>query len=124
MLFDTDVVINAGRGHHRAADIIHSCDAPAISAVTYMEYVAFCRDKRELAMFERMLQAERFAIHEIDTEVSMQAREYVRQYALSHSMVLADALIAATALKHAETLCTGNVKHFKHITALTLRKAD
>lgn len=42
----------------------------------------------------------------------------VRQYALSHNIEMGDALIAATALKHHELLCTGNAKHFTPISGL------
>ncbi len=92
----------------------------AISAVTYMEYVPFCRNKRELAIFEKMLKALRFTIYEIDVDISYQARQIVKRYALSHSMEMGDALIAATALAKNETLCTSNSKHFVVVKGLVL----
>lgn len=92
----------------------------SISAVTYMEYVPFCRNKQELAVFERMLKALQFTIYEIDHTISYQARQLIRQFALSHSMEMGDALIAATALAHNELLCTSNTKHFVHINGLML----
>ena len=120
MIFDTNVLIYADRGLLSAKDKIMNTRSRAISAVTYMEYVPFCRNRRELLIFEKMLQALQFKIYEIDHSISFQARQIVRQFALSHSVELGDAVIAATALKQNETLCTSNLKHFSPIMGLTL----
>lgn len=120
MIFDTNVLIYADRGVLSAKELIMETQARAISAVTYMEYVPFCRNRRELLVFEKMLQALQFKIYEIDHSISYQARQLVRQFALSHSVELGDAIIAATALKNSELLCTGNTKHFALISGLTL----
>ena len=121
MLFDTNVLIYADRGLQSARKLIMSADKRAISAVTYMEYVPFCRDKKELATFEKMLELLQFTIYDIDANISVEARQYVRQYALSHSVEMGDAIIAATALKHSEVLCTSNIKHFKPIKGITFK---
>ena len=120
MIFDINVLIYADRGLLSAKDKIMNTRSRAISAVTYMEYVPFCRNRRELLIFEKMLQALQFKIYEIDHSISFQARQIVRQFALSHSVELGDAVIAATALKQNETLCTSNLKHFSPIMGLTL----
>jgi predicted nucleic acid-binding protein len=44
----------------------------------------------------------------------------VERYALSHSVNLSDALIAATAIQHGETLMTGNRKHYSVIPDLDI----
>ncbi|MEI8570962.1 type II toxin-antitoxin system VapC family toxin [Methylomonas sp. LW13] len=120
MIFDTNILIYADRGVASAKELIMSTQHRSISAVTYMEYVPFCRNKKELATFEKMLQALQFTIREIDHGISYHARQLVRQFALSHSMEMGDALIAATAMAHNELLCTGNIKHFSQITGLLL----
>jgi uncharacterized protein with PIN domain len=74
----------------------------------------------ELATFEKMLQVLQFTIHEIDHGISYHARRLVRQFALSHSMEMGDALLAATAMAHNELLCTGNIKHFSQINGLVI----
>ncbi|WP_230990891.1 PIN domain-containing protein [Bathymodiolus platifrons methanotrophic gill symbiont] len=103
-----------------AKQLILDTQDRAISAVTYMEYVPFCRNKQELAVFEKMLNALHFTIYDIDSSISYQARQIVKQYALSHSVEMGDALIAATAIMHNELLCTSNIKHFIPITELNL----
>ena len=120
MIFDTDILINAQRGYEDANEIIVSESSPAISAVAYMEYAYRCRDKRELTNFELMLKSSRFFIYEIDKEISVTARGYVRRFSLSHGMQMGDALVAATALIHSETLCTANLKHFRQISEIEL----
>lgn len=120
MIFDTNILIYADRGVLSAKELIMNTPQRSISAVTYMEYVPFCHNKQELAIFEKMLKALQFTIHEIDDTISYHARQLVRQFALSHSMEIADALIAATALANNELLCTSNTKHFVHIEGLLL----
>lgn len=120
MIFDTNILIYADRGVQSAKELIMSPQDRSISAVTYMEYVPFCRNKQELAIFEKMLKVLQFTIHEVDHAISYQARQLVRQFALSHSMEMGDALIAATAVAHNELLCTSNIKHFSQINGLMI----
>ena len=120
VIFDTNILIYADRGVLSAKELILNTQHRSISAVTYMEYVPFCRNKKELAIFEKMLKALQFSIHDIDNGISCHARQLVRQFALSHSMEMGDALIAATAMAHTESLCTGNIKHFSQINGLLL----
>lgn len=92
----------------------------AISTVPYMEYAPFCRNKKELQVFEKLLDTLDFKIYEIDNTISLQARKLVKQFALSHHIEMADALIAATALIYDEILCTSNAKHFLPIDGIKL----
>jgi predicted nucleic acid-binding protein len=120
VIFDTNILIYADRGVLSAKELIMGTQQRSISAVTYMEYVPFCRNKHELAVFEKMLKTLQFTIHEVDHAISYHARQVVRQFALSHNVEMGDALIAATALAHKELLCTSNSKHFVQINGLLL----
>ncbi|MDE1465855.1 type II toxin-antitoxin system VapC family toxin [Spartinivicinus poritis] len=122
MIFDTSILIYAARGYDKAKQVIVDTPDRAISAVTYMEFVPFCRNKQELRQFEKMLETLQFKIHEIDPQISINARSYTKQFALSHSVEMGDALIAATAIRYNDTLCTTNIKHFKPISGLQLER--
>jgi len=50
-------------------------------------------------------------IIQINENISNRAMFFVEDYFLSHSMELADAIIAATALEYREILLTANDKH-------------
>lgn len=120
MIFDTNIFIYANKKIETAQQLIFNTNDKAISAVTYMEYVPFCHNKKELLEFEKLLETYEFAIYEIDTVISSQARQIVKNFALSHHIEMADALIAATALIYDEILCTSNAKHFLPIDGIKL----
>ncbi len=124
MIFDTNILIYADRGKESAKELIMDTADRAITAVTYMEYVPHCRDKNELAVFEKLLQSLQFHIYDIEQDISLQARQFVRQFALSHAVEMGDALIAAIAIKQGEVLCTSNAKHFKPINGLKMQVYD
>ena len=122
MIFDTNIFIYADRGVESARQVLLEASERSISAVTYMEYVPFCQNKKELKNFEQLLEALHFKIYEIDNTISTNARRYVKQFALSHSVEMGDALIAATAIKYDEDICTGNIKHFEPVKGIKIHR--
>ena len=58
----------------------------------------------------------------IDELISSKAMLYVEQYALSHAMELADALIGASAVVSQLPLLTGNEKHYKHLPGIAIQR--
>ncbi len=62
----------------------------------------------------------RFETLQIDEQVSAKARQLVEDYYLSHGLLIADSLIAATAIVFGETLATKNMRDFRFIPELTL----
>lgn len=118
MLVDTDILIWNLRGNSRAADRLDAMPGFCIAAVSYMELVQGVRDKNELRLLRQALAYWSARVIQIDEAVSARACFLVEQYALSHSMQLADALIAATALEHGFELITANDRHYRHIDGL------
>ena len=53
--------------------------------------------------------------------IGHRAAVYVEKYGLGTALVVADALIAATAAEHALTLCTGNRRQYAAIKDLALK---
>ena len=121
MLVDTDVMIWNLRGNEAAAAMLDDSPRFLISAVSYMELVQGLRDKAEFRALRQALhfwQTEIFAVNE---SICSRAVYRVEQYALSHNLGMADALIAATALDIGIALTTANEKHYRHIDGLELQ---
>lgn len=121
MLFDTDVLIWCFRGKAKAAQAIESAEAPAISAVTYMELVQGVRNKQELRSIRSFLADLHIPTLPLTENIGHRATIYLEEHALSGGLTMADALIAATAMEHTLSLCTGNMKHFKCVTDLEIQ---
>lgn len=122
MIVDTDVLIWYSRKNENAIKLIHSLSEFSISVITYMEIIQGVRDKAELNHFKKALTILNVNVLQIKEQISTKAMFYIEQYALSYSMELADALIAATAIISKIPLITGNDKHYKHIPGLVIQK--
>ena len=122
MIVDTDVLIWYSRGHQKAIDVIHSLDRFSLSVVTYIEIIQGVRNKKELNAFKKALGILNAQVIQIDELISTKAMFYVEQYALSHTMELADALIGASAVIKQLPLITGNEKHYKHLPEIKVQK--
>ncbi|MFA6011050.1 MAG: type II toxin-antitoxin system VapC family toxin [Desulfobacteraceae bacterium] len=121
MIVDTDVLIWYSRGNQQAIDVIHGLERFSLSVVTYIEIIQGVRNKTELNAFKKALGILNAQIIQIDDLISTKAMFYVEQYALSHTMVLADALIGASSVIKQLPLITGNEKHYKHLPEIKLQ---
>lgn len=122
MIIDTDVLIWYLRGNAKARETVEAAIPFSVTAVTYMELVQGMKDKTEFRKFQKAFKAWNVEVIQIDREVSSRAIFYVQEYHLSHSMMMADALIAATAVQESETLLTANGKHYRHIPNIDIKK--
>ena len=91
-----------------------------MSVVSAMALVQGCRDGAALAKVRRLLQ--HLTVVPIDTTVSDTAVPLMNTFYLSHGLLIADALIAATALEHSFTLYTRNVRDFQMIPGLIVQQ--
>ena len=89
-----------------------------------MELIQGMKNKDEFRLFQKQMQKWNTDIMQIDKEISSRAVFYVQEYALSHSMMLADALIAATVVQNSEILLTGNDKHYKFIPNIECKRFE
>ncbi len=120
-IVDSDILIDAGRGEADAINCLlrfEKTSVLAISTVTELELIVGCRNKMELKALEKFLS--RYQILKITDEVSDRAVELLKQYFLSHSLLIADGLIAATAIVHNEAFITKNQRDFRFIAGLNL----
>jgi len=122
LIIDTDVLIWYLRGNTRAKEVVE-CQIPfSLSVVTYMELVQGMKNRNDFRLFQKQLSVWHARILHIDRDVSSRAMFYVQEYALSHSMALADALVAATVVQNADVLLTANEKHYRFIPTLEYAK--
>ena len=122
MLIDTDVLIWYFRGNEDARKIINANIPFKMSVVSYMELIQGMRDKRELKILQNHLRKWATGIIQINENTCARAMFIMEDFYLSHSLELADALIAATALENQEILLTANDKHYRFIPNIQISK--
>ena len=121
VIVDTDVLIDASRGVTEAItclELIEQQTSLAISVITQMELFIGCRDKAELHTVESFLT--RFQITRLNEQMSDIAVDLLRRYRLSHGLLIADSLIAATAIHLDEPFVSKNQRDYRFITDLNL----
>lgn len=121
MLIDTDVLIWYLRGNEQVRKIVEFSAPFRLSVISYMELVQGMADKRELNVLRRTMKEWRAEVVYINEAISSRAMLYVEEHFLSHSIQLADALIAATAVEYAQELLSGNAKHYRMIRDVKLK---
>lgn len=125
ILFDTDVLIEHFRGNGRVRDSLRELILKKITLcctpVNLAEIYHGIRP-RERELVDRTMGL--FDCLEITRAVGLKAGEYLAQFGKSHSLDVADALIAATAHEYGHALCTFNWKHYpmKDITRHVLER--
>jgi len=120
MIFDTDIFIWAQNGCESVANVIDSTSECYVSQVTYMEFIQGSKDKAQMNLNRSFFRDLDFQIIPLSARIGRTASELIENFTLSHSMRMADALIAATALEKGMVLATGNDKHYRQITELRL----
>ncbi len=120
-IVDSDILIDVARGDAEAINCLlrlEKTSALAVSAVTQLELIVGCRNKTELRDLEKFLN--RYRILKITDQISDRAVDLLKQYFLSHGLLIADGLIAATALVHNEAFVSKNQRDFRFIAGLNL----
>ncbi len=121
IVVDTDILIDTGRGVEEALvylDRVEERFSVSISAVTEMELIIGCRNKDELRSLEAFLN--RFQRIELDGDITDTAVDLLKRYRLSHGLLIADALIAATAISRGVNLVSKNQRDYRFIEELHL----
>lgn len=121
VLIDTDVLIWLFRGQNSARKLIAKSSSVELSAITYMELVQGMRNNEEFRLLRRTIHENEWEILPLSENISHRATVYIENYALSHGLQLADALIAASAVESGATLMTANAKHFRVIPDIDLK---
>ena len=120
MLVDTDVLIWLLRGKGSARTAVEACSSVEISAVTYMELLQGVRSNAELRLLRRTVRRSGWRILPLTEAIGHRATLYIERFGLSHGLRLADALIAATAVEAGAALLTGNARHYRCISEVSV----
>ncbi len=118
---DTDILIDVGRREEIAIARLEAeaqTSTLAISVITQMEMLVGCRNQTELQILERFIR--RFEIVKLNEAISDRAIDLLHNYRLSHGLLIADALIAATAKVIEAPLLSKNQRDYRFIKVLSL----
>lgn len=121
IIVDTDILIDAARRIDDAVNCLQQIEdtlSLAISTVTQMELIIGCRNKKELKFLEHFLQ--RFETISLNEQISDTAADLLKTYRLSHGLLIADALIAETAIVTDTKLISKNQKDYRFVEDLDL----
>ena len=121
ILIDTDVLIDAARESAEAISVLAQIEqraSLAISVITQMELVVGCRNKAELRTVDRFLKW--LQVVKLNERISDLAVDLLRRYRLSHGLLIADAIVAATALSLDRPFISKNQRDSTFIPGLQL----
>jgi len=123
-VIDTDILIDFSREIPAAEQFLESLrnkgQVLAISAITWMELIEGCRNRRELTATVGFLRE--FKLLHLSKQVSQKAIALIERYKLSHGLLIPDAIIAATAIMTNSELCSRNARHFEMVEGLKVTK--
>ena len=121
IIVDTDILIDVSRGNADAIAYLESLENTteiAISVITEMELLVGCQSKRELQATEKFVN--RFSVLPFDERISKTTIDLLKEYHLSHGLLMADGIIAATAISYQFPLVSKNQKDYRFIENLDL----
>ncbi len=121
IVVDTDILIDAARGDERALQYLEREEAKTtlgVSVVTVMELLVGCKNKKEQQALEQFVK--RFEVLPLAEHISTKAVMLLKKYRLSHGLLIADALIAATAIENGVPLASKNQRDYRFMDELAL----
>jgi predicted nucleic acid-binding protein len=118
ILIDTDIMVDFLRGHPKAVAIVQtSSNRIILSSIIVAELYAGVRGNDELITLDNLISL--FRVIPVSPCLAKTGGLYKRDYAKSHGVGLADAIIAATADSENAELKTLNTKHYPMFKGLT-----
>ena len=117
ILIDTDVLVDFFRGHSKAIKFVNT-NSPNIilSSIVVAELYAGIKTDAEQTAIDNFVSI--FRVIPVNAEIAKAGGLYKCQYAKSHGIGLADAILAATAQIVNAELKTLNVKHYPMLKSL------
>lgn len=121
IIVDTDIVIKIFRGDKEKRELLQSIQGElGLSVITAMELMNGAKSrKRE---FEVSKAVKAYFLFPLTNNIGIKAFAIVKKYHLAYSVLVADAIIAATAIDSRLKLYTDNVNDYSFIEELELYK--
>jgi len=117
LLVDTDVMVDFLRGNPKAVALLQTYSVRVIlSSIVAAELYAGVRGDEELSKLDSLISI--FRVVPVSVELARAGGLYQKDYAKTHGIGLADAIIAATAEAENADLKTLNTKHYPMIKGL------
>jgi len=117
ILLDTDVLVDFLRGHSKALAFVNAqSDRIILSSIVVAELYAGVKGDAEQVALEDFISL--FRVIPVDAKIAKTGGLYKRDYAKSHGVGLADAILAATAEAENAELKTLNTKHYPMLKGL------
>ncbi len=117
ILIDTDVMVDFLRGHPKAVAFVEShSGVTLLSSIVVAELYSGVKGDCELTILDDLVAFCR--VVPVTREIARAGGIHKRDYAKSHGIGLADAIVAATAIAEKADLKTLNVKHYPMIKNL------
>lgn len=111
LLIDTNILIDFLKEHQKAVTFLtHTNKSLLFSSITVAELYSGVRDQREEKQIDELIS--RFEIIEVTSSIAKMGGLIKKEYNPSHGTGIADAVIAASALKENAKLITLNLKQF------------
>jgi predicted nucleic acid-binding protein len=117
ILLDTDVLVDFLRGHSKAVAFVDARqDRIILSSIVVAELYAGVKGDDEQSVLETFVSL--FRVVPVSAEIAKAGGLYKRDYAGSHGVGLADAILAATVEAENAEFKTLNIKHFPMLKGL------
>jgi predicted nucleic acid-binding protein len=118
VFIDSCILIDFLKGIEDIKNQLSQIRIPCINFIVEMELLQGAKDKRELKKIIKELNS--FNRLYFQNEIAKLSTQLLKDYALSHNLQIADAIIAATCLVYNIPLFTHNKRDFKFIPNLEL----
>ena len=120
-ILDTDILIDIQRGQASALKWFSGLgELPSVPGYVVMELIQGAQNNQQVQQVLKLV-APLPVIWPSETDCNRALSDFTA-YHLSHGLGLIDALIAATAIGSAATLCTFNARHYRVIPGLDLEQ--
>lgn len=116
-LIDTNVLSEIFYGNAGIRKLVEGLNS-GIDTVIYIEAIQGAIAKRDKEKIKDSLAG--LGYYPLTPEIALLAIELIDKYSSAHGLLLADALIASTAINYDLILVTFNIKHFRFIKELSV----